>query len=108
MGSRGSYILPERNWVHILRYSRYNFDLNTKNWVSEPDIFDITRWPSPHVGFGSGIHHCLGVNLALMEGQEAFKALAERFTSLQMDPEAPEYAPTIGVRSLVSLPVSWK
>lgn len=54
---------------------------------AEPDKFDITRWPNPHVGFGSGIHHCLGVNLARMEGQEAFRALAERFTSLHLETE---------------------
>ena len=73
----------------------------------EPDKFDITRWPNRHVGFGSGVHHCLGVNLARMEGQEAFKALAKRFDSLYLKTEELEYAPTIGFRSLVSLPVSW-
>ena len=73
----------------------------------DPDKFDITRWPNRHVGFGSGVHHCLGVNLARMEGQEAFKALAERFTSFNMETEDLEYAPTLGFRSLVSLPVTW-
>ena len=63
--------------------------------------------PNRHVGFGSGVHHCLGVNLARMEGQEAFKALAKRFDSLYLKTEELEYAPTIGFRSLVSLPVSW-
>ena len=73
----------------------------------EPDKFDITRWPNRHVGFGSGVHHCLGVNLARMEGQEAFRALAERYTSLHLETEDLEYAPTIAFRSIVSLPVSW-
>ena len=73
----------------------------------EPDKFDITRWPNRHVSFGSGIHHCLGVNLARMEGQEAFRALAERFTSLHLETEDLEYAPTMAFRSLVSLLVSW-
>lgn len=52
------------------------------------------------------MHH--GVNLARMEGQDAFRALAERFTSLHLETEDLEYAPTIGFRSLVSLPVSWR
>ncbi len=73
----------------------------------EPDKFDINRWPNRHVGFGSGVHHCLGVNLARMEGQEAFRALAKRFDSLHLKTEDLEYAPTIAFRSLVSLPVSW-
>ena len=73
----------------------------------EPDKFDITRWPNRHVGFGSGVHHCLGVNLARMEGQEAFRALAERFDSFHLETENLEYAPTVAFRSIVSLPVSW-
>ena len=60
-----------------------------------------------HVAFGAGTHHCLGVNLARMEGMEAFKALAERFESFHLQTEELEYWPTIGFRSLFSLPVSW-
>ena len=47
-----------------------------------PDTFDITRHPNQHVAFGSGTHHCLGATLARVEGQEVFKALAERFPKL--------------------------
>ena len=72
----------------------------------EPDTFDINRYPNRHVAFGSGIHHCLGANLARMEGQEAFKALAERFPSLRLKSEELEYQPSV-LRSLKSLPVSW-
>src|SRR5437870_10815289 len=50
----------------------------------KPDTFDITRWPNPHVAFGNGVHHCLGATLARVEGQEAFKALAERFPDLEV------------------------
>ncbi len=74
----------------------------------EPDKFDITRWPNPHVAFGAGIHHCLGATLVRVEGQEAFKALAERFPSLHVDTtEELEYQPSITFRSLKTLPVSW-
>ena len=75
----------------------------------EPDKFDINRYPNPHVAFGSGVHHCLGAYLARMEGQEAFKALAERFPSLHLETEAEklEYQPSITFRSLKALPVSW-
>jgi cytochrome P450 len=74
---------------------------------ADPDTFDITRDPNPHVAFGSGVHHCLGATLARLEGQEVFKALAERFPSLQLATEELEYQPSITFRSLKSLPVTW-
>jgi pimeloyl-[acyl-carrier protein] synthase len=74
---------------------------------AHPETFDITRDPNPHVAFGSGVHHCLGATLARLEGQEAFKALAERFPTLRMEAEELEYQPSITFRSLKSLPVTW-
>jgi cytochrome P450 len=74
---------------------------------TDPDTFDISRHPNPHVAFGSGIHHCLGATLARLEGQEAFKALAERFPTLRLETDALEYQPSITFRSLKSLPVTW-
>lgn len=71
-----------------------------------PDQFDISRWPNTHVAFGSGIHHCLGATLARMEAQEAFKALAERYDSINLETDQIEYQPSIVFRSIVSLPVS--
>ena len=72
-----------------------------------PETFDITRHPNQHVAFGSGTHHCLGATLARVEGQEVFKALAERFPDLQAETEDLEYQPSITFRSLKSLPVTW-
>jgi len=78
------------------------------NVFAEPDKFDITRQPNPHVAFGNGVHHCLGATLARVEGQEVFKALAERFPGLQVETEELEYQPSITFRSLKSLPVTWQ
>jgi cytochrome P450 len=74
-----------------------------------PDRFDITRDPNQHVAFGNGVHHCLGATLARVEGQEVFKALAERFPNLHLAaaPETLEYQPSITFRSLKALPVAW-
>jgi cytochrome P450 len=77
------------------------------NVFAEPDRFDITRQPNPHVAFGNGVHHCLGATLARVEGQEVFKALAERFPGLELKTEELEYQPSITFRSLKSLPVTW-
>ena len=67
-----------------------------------PDDFDIERYPNPHVAFGSGIHHCLGATLARLEGQEAFKALAERFPNVNLgaDPADLTYTSSITFRTL--------
>ncbi len=73
----------------------------------DPDTFDLSRSPNPHVSFGSGVHYCLGATLARVEGQEVFRALAERFPNLRLDADAVEYQPSIQFRSLKSLPVAW-
>jgi cytochrome P450 len=41
----------------------------------EPDRFDVTRNPQDHVGFGYGIHYCLGASLARLEGRIALDSL---------------------------------
>jgi cytochrome P450 len=73
----------------------------------EPETFDIARHPNQHVAFGSGTHHCLGATLARVEGQEVFKALAERFPRLRVSADMLDYQPSITFRSLKSLPVVW-
>ena len=76
------------------------------NKFENPNTMDITRWPNPHVAFGSGVHHCLGATIARVEGQEVFSALAERYPNLELkNPEA-EYQPSITFRSVKELPVS--
>lgn len=72
-----------------------------------PDMFDITRSPNPHVAFGEGIHYCLGAALARVETQEALKALAENFPRLHLQGGDVEYLPSHTVRMLRALPVSW-
>jgi cytochrome P450 len=78
------------------------------NVFADPDKFDITRQPNPHVAFGNGVHHCLGATLARVEGQEVFKALAERFPDLEVATTELEYQPSVTFRSLKSLPVTWQ
>jgi cytochrome P450 len=78
------------------------------NVFADPEKFDITRQPNPHVAFGNGVHHCLGATLARVEGQEVFKALAERFPDLEVAATELEYQPSVTFRSLKSLPVTWQ
>ncbi len=78
------------------------------NVFADPEKFDISRQPNPHVAFGNGVHHCLGATLARVEGQEIFKALAERFPDLEAATSELEYQPSVTFRSLKSLPVTWQ
>jgi cytochrome P450 len=72
---------------------------------ADPDVFDITRSPNPHVTFGGGIHHCLGAALARIEGQEAFKVLAEHVARFELTEEV-KYLPILQ-RELHALHVSF-
>jgi cytochrome P450 len=49
-----------------------------------PDELDITRSPNPHVGFGHGIHYCLGANLARLEVRVLFEELLPRFREVEL------------------------
>ncbi|OBF56262.1 cytochrome [Mycobacterium sp. 852002-50816_SCH5313054-b] len=49
-----------------------------------PDDFDIARKPNPHLGFGQGVHYCLGANLARLELRVLFEELLTRFTAVRI------------------------
>ena len=51
---------------------------------ADPDRFDITRKPNPHLGFGQGVHYCLGANLARLELRVLFEEILGRFASVQL------------------------
>lgn len=51
---------------------------------AEPDRLDLFRAPNPHVGFGAGIHYCLGAPLARLEGAVAFERLLARADDLEL------------------------
>ena len=73
----------------------------------EPDRFDIARQPNAHVGFGEGIHFCIGAPLSRLEASIAFEMVLERFPGLRLsDPEPPlTYKGALSMRGVTSLPM---
>lgn len=72
----------------------------------DPDRIDINRRPNPHLGFGGGVHRCIGSTLARVEGQVVFRELAKRFPNLDIDHSAePTYLDRRAVRAFSSLSV---
>lgn len=48
------------------------------------DEFDISRKPNPHLGFGQGVHYCLGANLARLELRVLYEELLSRFAGVRV------------------------
>lgn len=76
---------------------------------AEPERLDVTRRPAGrgegHVGFGHGMHYCLGAALARQEGEVALRMLFERFPELRLD-GPPEWAPIPSMRRHTRLPAT--
>ncbi len=70
-----------------------------------PHAFDITRQDNPHLGFGAGIHYCVGAPLARLEMQVAFQVLMERLPDMRLAVQTVEYRPNFVIRGLKALPV---
>ena len=68
----------------------------------DADEFDILRQPNHHLGFGAGLHHCLGAPLARMELQISLPALLDRFPQLQLAGD-PVRRPTFVLRGYESV-----
>ena len=69
-----------------------------------PDLLDVTRSPNPHLGFGAGIHYCVGAPLARVEIAAALDALITRMPDLRLA-EEPQRRPEFVIRGLRTLPV---
>jgi cytochrome P450 len=79
------------------------------DFMTDPDVFDVTRQPQAHLSFGHGIHQCLGQQLARLEMSVALTALLQRFPTLSLAASVGDLhfrgdGPVDGVREL---PVCW-
>jgi cytochrome P450 len=75
-----------------------------RRW-DHPDTFDITRRTSGHVGFGSGVHMCVGQLLARLEGEVLSTAMARSIVAIDIvGPTKRAYNNTL--RGLAELPIA--
>jgi hypothetical protein len=75
------------------------------NKFTEADTFDITRQEGNHLGFGSGVHFCLGANLAYIEAEIAFKTILDRMPNIKLALDSPDWNGAVALRTLNSLPL---
>jgi unspecific monooxygenase len=73
---------------------------------ADPDRFDATRSPNPHVSFGVGIHACVGAPLARLEMQVAIRVLFERLPGMRIA-EPPRVKDAWHFHGLEALHVAW-
>jgi cytochrome P450 len=72
----------------------------------DPQTFDAARDPNPHLGFGRGVHFCLGAPLARLEGRVVVNILLDRFPQLRLDPAAPPaFMPSPDMSGVSRLPL---
>jgi cytochrome P450 len=76
---------------------------------SDPDTLDLGRRESGHLGYGHGIHYCLGAPLARLEARTALAALLRRLPDLELaaDPAELRWRGGLIMRGLRSLPVEF-
>ncbi|CAB4758484.1 MAG: cytochrome P450 [Actinobacteria bacterium] len=75
------------------------------NVFADADQMDLTRDPNPHIGFGAGIHFCLGAPLARLEMGVSLPALWEKFPTMQLAGQ-PVRRPTFVLRGYESVAIS--
>jgi cytochrome P450/ferredoxin-NADP reductase len=82
----------------------------------DPDVFDSPdelrldrRFEQPHLGFGQGVHACLGAPLARLLLRTELRVLHERLPGLRLDVPIREiaYAPVGEARAVEALPIAW-
>jgi cytochrome P450 len=71
-----------------------------------PDEFDIDRPPAVSIGFGHGVHSCLGAALARMESRIAIEELARRWSRLEVDPDGLRRVTMSNVAGYANVPVA--
>ncbi|MBT2523475.1 cytochrome P450 [Arthrobacter sp. ISL-28] len=99
----GGTVIPEGRKILMFLGSA---NRDPRRWEN-PDAFDLSRDPSGHVGFGFGIHQCVGQHVARLEAATILNALSKRIASIEISgPTRRHHNNTL--RAWESLPVRVK
>ena len=83
LGNRITTVDTEIGGVPLRARTQVNLGIGAANrdpaQFSDPDRLDIARTPNRHLAFGSGIHQCVGMGLARLEGRVAIGRFVARF-----------------------------
>jgi cytochrome P450 PksS len=73
-----------------------------------PETLDLARRPNHHMAFGTGVHFCLGYQLARLEGKCALESLWKRWPNLALAvaPDEIRWRSRPGLRAVTSLPMT--
>lgn len=85
----------------LLAYPSGNRDSDK---FDDPYLFRVDRRPNQHLGFGAGVHSCLGIHLAKLEIRTLFDVLLDRARRIELQGE-PSFWAAINVQGLKRLPV---
>lgn len=79
------------------------------NWDGEvfdhPERLDLSRSPNPHIGFGGGVHFCLGAHVARAQLRAIFGELLRQVPDIQADD--PAYVPGNFIHAIRSMPCTF-
>ncbi|HZS77720.1 MAG TPA: cytochrome P450 [Ktedonobacteraceae bacterium] len=95
--------IPENNSIYLL-VGAANRDPEK---FPDPERLDIHRNPTRTLGFGHGIHYCIGAALARLESQVAFETILRRLPNIHMVGDPPMFRPNYSLRGLIDLQVAF-
>jgi cytochrome P450 len=93
--------MPAGEWV-LLLHAAANRD---ERRFDDAETFDITRKPMRHLGFGDGIHFCLGAPLARLQARAALRSILDTIPEYEV--QSVERYPSYNARGVSHLVVAW-